>query len=276
MIFFRLKQLYKEKVFVFSFIILMIISTAQVIDSLAVDTLKQPGAYPTSLSYAWLLSNDGNSFFPFFFLFLILPLSSMPFSYHLSKELKSGFANYILIRSNLVSYLKHMITLNSFVSIFLIGVPLVWNVLLSSFFFPLLKPNELVDYMRKFPVTQTETLNKILYQKHPLMTIFMYILLVIIFTVAFNNFILLVGYFLNNSYVLFSLTILIPLLGIVLPTPYTLSHLMFLMVVSNSISLFSILYPLLFLFISSVFLLLLIMKIGGIQLNDSKRYFKKR
>ncbi|MDR2278202.1 MAG: hypothetical protein LBE23_10100 [Vagococcus sp.] len=276
MSFFRLKQLYKEKVLMFSFIILMIVSTAQVIDSLVAETLKQPGSYPTSLSYAWLLSNDGNSFFPFFFLFLILPLSSVSFSYHFSKELKSGYANYFIIRSNLFSYLKHMITINSFVSIFLIGVPLVWNVLLSSFFFPVLKSNELVDYMRKFPVTETETLNKILYQNHPLITIFMYILLAIVFTVAFNNFILLIGYFLNNSYVLFSLTVLIPLLGVVLPSPYTLSHLVFLMVVSNSINLFSFLYPLFFLFISSVFLLLLIMKTGGIQLNDSKLFFKKR
>ena len=266
MLFYRIKQLSKEKSLWISFFILMILSTVQVIDTLNVEQLKQPGSYPTSLSYAWILSNDGNSFFPFFFLFLIIPLSSMPFSYHLSKEVKNGFANYVIVRSTLVSYLKNMLILNSIVSFFLVGVPLIWNLLLSSFFFPVLKPYELVDYMRKFPITEYETMNKYIYLNHPILTIFMYIAITIFVAICFNNFILLVGYFLPNSYILFSLTIFLPLLGITLPTTYTLSHLVFLMVVSNSISLFSFIYPILFLLLASGVSFWLIAKRGGIKI----------
>ena len=100
MIIFRIKQVLKEKILLFSFLILMLISLGQFFSNIWSEQLINPNAYPTSLYYAWILSNDGNSFFPFLYLFSVFPLTALPMGFYLNREGHSQYDYIQIIRKN--------------------------------------------------------------------------------------------------------------------------------------------------------------------------------
>lgn len=251
---YRLKQVREEKLVWGALILLIVIATWQFIDYLNLQSLADPSGRKLSLVFAWLLSNDGNSFFPFIFLLLLIPLSSLPFSYKLSSEKRENFSSLNIIRMGRKAYIIELLKVNTLVTLVLVSIPLVWNLILVSLFFPINKPYEIIDYMRKFPLTKTDTFFKEIYLNYPIINILLYIIITIIFAVIINNFILLLGYYIRNTYILFFLSFIIPMVLAIIPTSVTLSPLQFLLVVSNSVHIVGVIFILIIFSLSTLIL----------------------
>ncbi len=232
----RLNQIIAEKIVFVSFTMLLAVSTIQVFFNVAKEKLADINDIPRSLSYAWILSGDSSGYFIFIFVLLLFPLTSLPLALTLEKERRNKFCNFYLIRSTRKSYIIALITANSLVVTVLTFSTLLWNLFLNSLFFPLLKPNEFMDYMRAYPLIPSQTLSRELFVHHPLLNIFMYILIAVLYSVIVSNFILLLGYFVNKPMYLFSLSVIMPFILLLLPIKSKLSPFIVLSVIAYNIS----------------------------------------
>lgn len=233
MIIFRIKQVLKEKILIFSFLILMLISLGQFFSNIWSEQLINPNAYPTSLYYAWILSNDGNSFFPFLYLFSVFPLTALPMGFYLNREGHSQYDYIQIIRKNRKKYLLSLLSVNSLLAFGLATIPLLFNVFFNALRYPALKPYRFADYMRAYP-RENGTIAKNLFLEHPFLNIIVYVLLTGIIAILISNLILLLGLFIKKTIYLFALSLLIPLVLFLIPGDYSLSPLGFLVVSSGS------------------------------------------
>lgn len=233
MIHFRIKQVLKEPFLLFAFSILMMISLGQFISNIWTESLTNPNAYPMSLYYAWILSNDGNSFFPFLYLFSVFPLATLPMGFYLNRESHSQYDFLQIIRTGRKKYLLSLLSVNSLFSFGLASIPLLCNVFFNALRYPALKPYRFADYMRAYP-SEHGTIVKSLFLNHPFFNILLFILLTGIFSLLLSNLILLLGLFIKKTIYLFALSLLIPLALFVIPGGYSLSPLGFLVVASDS------------------------------------------
>lgn len=233
MIRFRIRQVLKERFLLFAFSILMIISLGQFLSNIWSEQLINPNAYPTSLYYSWILSNDGNSFFPFLYLFSVFPLTTLPMGFYLNRENQNQYDYLQIIRAGRKKYLLSLLSVNSLFAFGLATIPLLFNVFFNALRYPALMPYRFADYMRAYP-RGNGTIAKSLFLERPFLNILLFILLTGIFALLLSNLILLLGLFIKKTIYLFALSLLIPLVLFLIPGGYSISPLGFLVVAPGS------------------------------------------
>lgn len=182
----EIKKAIKNNYAMISFVcslMIAILSAVQAIRRYFINTtiinIYQPDAYAylgSSLYNNWL--GASGDFFTHLFYFLIFLLCSLPYSWSLFVEKKSGYINQVVTRTSRTSYY-----LSKYVAAFVSGgmmafVPLVINFVICAMFIPAYPIDQLSDLYIAVP--QNFMWSTILYDK-PLAYVAVYILLSFVF-----------------------------------------------------------------------------------------------
>lgn len=154
-----------------------------------------PMMYPGWLFSSWMGGNI-NTMYSFLYFLIIPVLAALPFADSFFLDVKGGFIQNICIRLNKKHYY-----IAKYISVFLSGgtavlVPLLLNFSLSCLLLPAMKPevasfNTLIGENSTFPD---------LYFSHPFFYVFIYLVIIFIFSGLFSTMSLVVSYYLNHRF----------------------------------------------------------------------------
>lgn len=100
-------------------------------------------AYAISLYNVWIGSISGDLFFTTIFYFILPLAATLPFSFSLSDESKSGYLRQMTLKKGQMRYYfaKYIVTFTS--GFLLAAIPLLTNVIITACYIPAYKPDPL-------------------------------------------------------------------------------------------------------------------------------------
>lgn len=100
-------------------------------------------AYAISLYNVWIGSISGDLFFTIIFYFILPLAATLPFSFSLSDESKSGYLRQMTLKKGQMRYYfaKYIVTFTS--GFLLAAIPLLINVIITACYIPAYKPDPL-------------------------------------------------------------------------------------------------------------------------------------
>lgn len=196
-------RLYTNIWFKIALLIGLIIATVQFIvcslpASLQIDeilNLHVTSVFPYSLYNMWI-GGDGHNMYCYIY-FLILPiLATVAFADTFYKDRNSGYIKNIFTRTNRINYLVAKYFATFIGGGIVVTLPLIYNFLLTSCFFPMIRP-EAAD--GTFSVTSTSMLSSLFFS-HPNLFLLVYGVIIFVFSGLYAAISLIIPFYYSSHF----------------------------------------------------------------------------
>lgn len=193
-----IKRIFHEKNFYISIIIGSAISILYIIK----DVLPYiDPAFGHSVYTKWIESLSPSIFTSL--LFMLMPiLSAMVFSHTYRKDICKNYVHIMISKGKLKKYSLHLFICNFIIGGLVFITPLLLNLYICFLLLPDRRPNFILDSSNAMPLIGTTALFPDLYYSHPLLHIFIYILLDFFVAAIFSSIALAFSLFIKNQFMI--------------------------------------------------------------------------